>query len=186
MRLPQYPDRRRGDQRQDRAEPEPVVVSSPAGRLPQLARLVPGVVAVQSVLLVALGVAGLGSSAGRGLTAQPPPEVLGFRMTAAHSLLLIGTGLLALAVLRHRAWVRRYAAAQTVVFLALYLLGWVCARTATGAVWNLNLADRVLHAVLFVIGLTCVLLLYQSSVGGSSDRRPGPGVQIPEQRTSSG
>jgi hypothetical protein len=182
MRLSQHPDRR-GDRREEGAVPEHGAVPR-AGRGLRSARLVPGVVAIQSMLLAALGVAGLGSAAGRGLTAQPPPEVLGFRMTGAHSLLLLGTGLLALAVLRHQAWLRRYLAAQTLVFLALCLLGWACAGSASGAVWNPNLSDRVLHAVLFVVGLTCLLLLRQGSPGRSTDRRPNPGGQVPKQRAS--
>jgi len=147
---------------------------------------------VEAMLLVALGVAGTGRSATPAaaagtVTAQTPTEVLGFRMNPAHSLLLLATGLLALAALWHPAWRRRFAAAQTIGYLLLFGFGLAyAAHTPTATMWNLNTPDHVLHAVLVVLGLTLVLMLYstwfersgtdgaESSLGARSPRDTAP------------
>ncbi|WP_445182033.1 DUF4383 domain-containing protein [Pseudonocardia sp. Cha107L01] len=103
------------------------------------------------------------AAAARTLTAPTPTEVLGFRMNPAHSLLLLATGLLALAALWHPAWRRRFVAAQTIGYLLLFGFGLAyAAHTPTATMWNLNTPDHVLHAVLVVLGLTLVLMLYST------------------------
>jgi hypothetical protein len=157
-----------------------------------LTRFATWALGVEAMLLVALGVAGTGRSATPAaaagtLTAPTPTEVLGFRMNPAHSLLLLATGLLALAALWHPAWRRRFAAAQTIGYLLLFGFGLAyAAHTPTATMWNLNTPDHVLHAVLVVLGLTLVLMLYstwfersgtdgaESSLGARSSRDTAP------------
>jgi hypothetical protein len=125
--------------------------------------------AVEAVLLVGLGVAGLVTSGPPALgahsaTAQTATEVLGFRMNPAHSVLLIATGALAVLTLWHAAWRRRFAATQAIGYMLLYVFGLAfAANTPTATMWDLNTADHVLHGTLFVLGLTFVLMLYSSS-----------------------
>jgi len=134
-----------------------------------MVRFVVWALAVEAVLLVGLGVAGLVSSAPPALgahsaTAQTPTEVLGFRMNPVHSVLLIATGVLAVLTLWHQAWRRRFAATQTIGYMLLYVFGLAfAANTPTATMWNLNTADHVLHGTLFVLGLTFVLMLYSRS-----------------------
>jgi NADH:ubiquinone oxidoreductase subunit 6 (subunit J) len=138
-----------------------------------LTRFATWALGIEAMLLVALGVAGTGRSAAPAaaagtVTAQTPTEVLGFRMNPAHSLLLLATGLLALAALWHPTWLRRFAAAQTIGYLLLFVFGLAyAANTPTATMWNLNAPDHVLHAVLFGLGLTLMLMLYSSSSGRS-------------------
>jgi peptidoglycan/LPS O-acetylase OafA/YrhL len=115
---------------------------------------------IEAMLLVALGVAGTGSSAAAAgtVTAQTPTEVLGLRMNPAHGLLLLATGLLALAALWHPAWRRRFAASQAIGYLLLTVFG-LAFGADTATMWNLNMPDHVLHAVLCLLGLTLVLML---------------------------
>jgi NADH:ubiquinone oxidoreductase subunit 6 (subunit J) len=142
-----------------------------------LTRFATWALGIEAMLLVALGVAGTGRSATPAaaagtVTAQTPTEVLGFRMNPAHSLLLLATGLLALAALWHPAWRRRFAAAQTIGYLLLFVFGLAyAANTPTATMWNLNTPDHVLHAVLFVLALTLMLMLYSTSFErfGSAD-----------------
>jgi hypothetical protein len=157
-----------------------------------LTRFATWALGVEAMLLVALGVAGTGRSATPAaaagtVTAPTPTEVLGFRMNPAHSLLLLATGLLALAALWHPAWRRRFAAAQTIGYLLLLGFGLAyAAHTPTATMWNLNTPDHVLHAVLVVLGLTLILMLHstrfersgtdgaESSRGARSSRDTAP------------
>lgn len=167
------------EQERDRAEPErgrdgPGLHTPrrrPIDCPPGLARVSAWIVAVEAVLLVALGVAGLSSTAWAGLTAQPASQVVGFRMNLVHGLLLLGTGLLGFAALRHAVWLRRFTAAQTVWYMLLFVFGMALSVNRPSAtMWNLNMADHILHAVLFIIGLVLVLLLYAGSIDPAARR----------------
>jgi hypothetical protein len=125
--------------------------------------------AVEGLFLLALGVAGVltsvpGAVGAHTPTAQTPTEVLGFQLNPAHSAVLIITGVLAGASLWHQRWRRRFAATQTIWYMLLYVFGLAFGvHTPTATMWDLNTADHVLHAVLFVLGLTLTLVFYSSS-----------------------
>jgi len=127
-----------------------------------LTRVATWAIAIEAVLLVGLGVAGLDDLAPPpglpnevAVGAAAPTAVLGLRLSPVHSVVLLVTGLLALAALRHQVWRRPFAAAQTVGYLLITVLGLVF----QGAWWLLNPADHVLHAALFLLGLVLLLLL---------------------------
>jgi len=137
--------------------------ASRAGPSP-LTRIATWAIAIEAVVLVGLGVAGLdGVAHPRGLpnevAAVSPTAVLGLRLGPVHSTLLIVTGLLALAALRHQVWLRPFAASQTVGYLLITVLGLVFQATSPPSWWLLNPADHVLHASLFALGLVLLLLL---------------------------
>lgn len=139
------------------------------GRPELVTRLAVWTLAVEAVFLVALGVAGLITSGppaagAHSMTAQTPSDVLGFRMNPAHSVLLIGTGVLAAVTLWNSKWRRRFVTAQAIGYLLLYVFGMAfSAHRPTATMWNLNIADSTLHAILFIIGVTLVLMLYSSA-----------------------
>jgi len=138
-----------------------------------LTRVATWAIAIEVVLLVGLGVAGLDDLG-------PPPglpnevaamsriAVLGLRLTPVHSTLLLVTGLLALAALRHQVWLRPFAAVQTVGYLLITVLGLVFQGTTPTSWWLLNPADHVLHASLFALGLLLLLLLPATPVTPST------------------
>jgi hypothetical protein len=135
----------------------------PGARAAQLTRFVTWALGVEAMLLVALGVSGLGRAApgGRAATSGPPPvsELLGFRPSAAHSALLLVTGLLALGALWLPSWRRGFAAVQAVGYLLIASAGLVLAATTpAGSAWHLNPADHVLHGVLCLLGVALLLL----------------------------
>jgi hypothetical protein len=157
-----------------------------------MVRFVVWTLAVEAVLLVGLGVAGLVSSTPLALwahsaTAQTPTDVLGFRMNPLHSVLLIATGVLAVATLWQPVWRRRFAATQTIGYMLLYVFGLAfAANTPTATMWNLNTADHVLHGTLFVLGLTIVLMLYSSSFEPPIDDGRGADRPAEESRAGAG
>jgi hypothetical protein len=138
-----------------------------------LARVATWAIAIEAVLLVGLGVAGLDDLAPppglpNEVAAVSPTAVLGLRLTPVHSTLIVVTGLLALAALRHQAWRRTFAAGQTVGYLLITVLGLVFRGTSPPSWWLLNPADHVLHASLFLLGLVLLLLLPATPVTPST------------------
>ncbi|HTF48741.1 MAG TPA: hypothetical protein VK735_14955 [Pseudonocardia sp.] len=126
-----------------------------------LTRVATWAIAIEAMLLVGLGVAGLDDLAPppglpNEVAAVSPVAALGLRLTPVHSAVLLVTGLLALAALRHQVWRRPFAAAQTVGYLLITVLGLVF---QSAGWWLLNPADHVLHASLFLLGLVLLLLL---------------------------
>ena len=80
-----------------------------------LGRIATALVAGEAVVLAAVGVAGLVTSWGADFTAQVPDTVLALRLNPAHSVLLLVTAVLAVASLKSRSLLRRFAGLQAVV-----------------------------------------------------------------------
>lgn len=131
------------------------LVTRPA--LARPARVALWTIALEAMLLVGLGVSAIGGPReAPGRPRAPATEVVGLELTRAHGLLLVVTGLVALAALRHPAWRFALAIAQTAGYLLITVLGVLLPRTPW---WQLNLADHLLHAVLCLLGATLWLLL---------------------------
>jgi hypothetical protein len=87
------------------------------------------------------------------------PELLGFRPSPAHSVLLLVTGLLALGALWLPAARRAFAALQAVGYLLIGGMGVLLAvATSPASHWHLYPADHLLHGVLCLLGLALLLL----------------------------
>lgn len=131
------------------------------------------VIALEAILLVGLGVSAVGGTTpAKGQPVESVTDVAGLALTRAHGLLLVLTGLAALAALRHPAWRSGYAGVQAVAYLVVTAVGLALPHTLW---WSLNLADHVLHAALFLLGVALWLLLR----GGTAahGRTPGGGEQ---------
>lgn len=130
-------------------------------------------VALEAVLLVGLGVSAIAPPhVPPGQPSGPAATIAVFEMTRAHGLLLIVTGLVALAALRHPAWRLGFAVVQTAGYLVITVLGLALPRTPW---WQLNGADQLLHAALFLLGVTLLLLL-RASAPASSRAEPSSGT----------
>jgi hypothetical protein len=126
------------------------------------------VIALEAILLVGLGVCAVGGTAAApGRPVEPVTDVAGLALTRAHGLLLVLTGLAALAALRHPTWLLGYAGIQAVAYLVVTVVGLALPHTPW---WSLNLADHVLHAALFLLGVALWLLLR----GGAVAHRRAP------------
>lgn len=112
------------------------------------------VLAVQSVVLAGLGIAGVVVSASYGFWAVPDTSVLGLRMNLAHSVLLLLTALAGGAsLLGSRQVIRGYTLVQTVVYLLVFVFGLAFSAGPRGPTeLDLNALDDGLHAVLALIG----------------------------------
>lgn len=121
-----------------------------------------GLVAVQGVLLVALGLGGVVINGRSPVTATPEIYVLGFQLNTLHSAVLLISGLAAVATLVWRSLLMKYLVTQGIVYLMLFVYGTaVSAGSPRESFFNLNSADNFLHAGLstfaFVILLASVL-----------------------------
>lgn len=124
-----------------------------------LGRIAVSIVAGLSVVLLAVGVAGLVVSAGADFFGQPETTVLALRLNPAHSTLLLITAVAGLACLVRRRSLRVFAGALAGVYLLVFVLGAAYAlNTGTATALNLNTPDHVLHALLAVLGFIALMV----------------------------
>lgn len=117
---------------------------------------------VTGVILVALGVIGLFTSAHFGAPG-PTGDVLGlFRMNGYDDLLDLLVGLIGLGVAAHAGAARVYAGGLGLVWITVAI--WGLALGSTGeiiSVFPVNTGDNVLHAVLGLLGIGAWLGSYE-------------------------
>lgn len=124
-----------------------------------LGRIATSLVAGEAVVLAAVGVAGVVSSWGAGVTAQVPETVLALRLNPAHSVLLLVTAVLAAVSLTSRSRLRWFAGLQAVVYLLLFAFGAAYSlNTGSATFLDLNTPDIVLHAVLALLGFVVLMI----------------------------
>ncbi|MDD7918947.1 DUF4383 domain-containing protein [Actinomycetospora callitridis] len=124
-----------------------------------LGRIATSLVAGEAVVLAALGVAGLVTSWGAGFTAQVPDTVLALRLNPANSVLLLVTAVLAVASLKSRSLLRRFAGLQAVAYLLLFVFGAAYSvNTGNATFLDLNTPDLVLFGVLAVLGFIILMV----------------------------
>jgi Domain of unknown function (DUF4383) len=123
-------------------------------------------VLAQGVVVSALGLTGIVSSAVHSHAPANGAPVLGLASTYAHGGLLLGFGVLAsLSALRRRTAVMLTAAA-TAVFFVLVIIGGVAAAHATPGPLGSDPADIVLHAVVAAVNLASLMWLIPDLLEG--------------------
>jgi len=124
-----------------------------------LGRIATSLVAGEAVVLAAVGVAGLVTSWGADFTAQVPDTVLALRLNPALSVLLLVTAVLAVASLKSRGLLRRFAGLQAAAYLLLFVFGAAYSvNTGNATFLDLNTPDLVLFGVLAILGFIILMI----------------------------
>lgn len=124
-----------------------------------LGRIAVGLTAGLSVVLLAVGVAGLVVSSGADFFGQPDTTVLALRLNPAHSVLLLITAVAGLASLVRRSTLRAFAGAIAGVYLLVFVFGTAYAvNTGTATFLDLNTPDHVLHALVAALGFVILMI----------------------------
>ena len=137
-------------------------------------------VLAEGVIVSALGIAGILSSATHPHAPATGAPVLGLALTSAHGALLLGFGVLAiLASLRRRTAVLLTASA-TVMFFVLVIVGSVATTHAAPGPLGFDPGDIVLHALIAALNLALLMWLIPDRLEGpawircQSDRSQEP------------
>jgi hypothetical protein len=124
-----------------------------------LGRIALAIVAGLSVVLLAVGVAGLVVSADADFFGQPDTTVLALRLNSAHSVLLLITAIAGLVSLVRRRSLRVFAATLAGVYLLVFVFGAAYSlNTGTATFLDLNTPDHVLHALLAALGFVALMI----------------------------
>jgi hypothetical protein len=124
-----------------------------------LGRIAVALVAGLSVVLLAVGVAGLVVSADADFFGQPDTTVLALRLNSAHSVLLLITAIAGLASLVRRSSLRMFAGALAGVYLLVFVFGAAYSlNTGTATFLDLNTPDHVLHGVMAALGFVTLMI----------------------------
>ncbi len=124
-----------------------------------LGRIAVSLVAGLSVVLLAVGVAGLVVSADADFFGQPDTTVLALRLNPAHSVLLLITAIAGLVSLVRRRSLRVFAGTLAGVYLLVFVLGAAYSlNTGTATFLDVNTPDLVLHAVLAALGFVVLMI----------------------------
>ena len=151
-----------------------------------LGRIGVAVIGGQSVVLLAVAVAGFVVSRHDGFLDQPDNSVLALRLNGAHSTLLLVTALAGFAVLRWRYALRRYAAIQAIVYFLVFAFGAAySANSASATFLDINTPDSVLHGVVAVIGFVTLMITAARVVEPPPGSLPYPEVTHDDQSSES-
>lgn len=113
----------------------------------------------EGVLLLLLAVSGLVSNGFGTFTGVPPESVSGFQVNTTHGLLLLLTGLAALACSPRGNAQRHFLISQFGLYLVLFFLGVPNLGNAAGTLLGLSTPDVFLHAGLAILGVSLWLSL---------------------------
>lgn len=127
--------------------------------------------AVESVILLVLGLWGVIAALTAGPVGALGPAVLIFHLSLGHGIVLAVTGLLAAVAMGRHRWAFWFTTTQAVVYLMLFMfstgrLTWISGTSA----------DDLLHAALGIIGLAMLIWLSpRGLMGWRWERRRGAG-----------
>lgn len=131
----------------------------------------------QSVVLAAVGVAGLVTSWGAGFGEQVQNTVLALRLNPAHSVLLLVTAVVGAVCTTKRRRLRTYAGVQAICYVILFVFGSAkSVNTGSATVLALNTPDNVLHAVLAILGFIVLIIASARVVEPPPASLPYPGA----------
>ncbi|GDY28392.1 DUF4383 domain-containing protein [Gandjariella thermophila] len=111
--------------------------------------------AVEAVVLLALGVAGLVIAGVRPFTGQTESLVWFFKLNGLQSVLLLVTAVAAAVALTGRRALVAVCLLQSFGYLLLFV--WGSANGGNPTSYNLNPADNALHIVLFIYGMAVAM-----------------------------
>ncbi len=123
---------------------------------------------IEGVLLVALGLWAVIAAAGYHGTEPDGAAVLVFRFTMVHALVILGTGVLALAGAINRRLGMAFSSLEAAGYLLVFIISAGNRNSFSDA------ADSVLHGALAAIGLVLVMWIAARGLNGSTwARRKG-------------
>ena len=159
----------RSDARYATATASPVPGRGAAEPDPPRLRQARPVLLVEGVLLIALGGWAAVAAAGYHGAAPDGAPLLGMRFTMIHALVLLGTGVLAIAATSDRRAGLTFAGLQSLGYLLVFMMSADTVNAFSGG-FNGG-GDSVLHWALSVLGLVLVLWMVARTLGGDPVRR---------------
>lgn len=120
---------------------------------------------VEGVLVSAFGIAGLISAALHPHAGPTGAPVLGLATTAAHSAILLGFGVAAIAAIGFRRAAVTVTAVSAIAYLMLLFVSSVATARAKPTLFGFHAADIVLHGMLAIVNLALLMWLIPDELG---------------------